>query len=611
MAEIAWRRRLMVFLNIVTYAGLLFAAGQIMSAGGWTVVDILMFACMAVSLPWAVLGFWNAVVGLWLRLAVRDPLKVVAPYAAAGEEATPLQGSTAILMTLRNEDPTRALSRLKTIKRSLDETSEGAHFDYFVLSDTTDAKVAAKEEQLIEAWRAVAGLESRIVYRRRQENTGFKAGNVRDFCSRWGQHYELMLMLDADSLMSGETIVSMARMMQAHPRIGILQSLVVGTPSESAFARVFQFGMRHGMRTYTMGQAWWAADCGPFWGHNALVRVKPFYDSCALPEVSGQGPFAGHVLSHDQVEATLMRRAGFEVQVLPVEAGSWEDNPPTLVDYIKREQRWCQGNLQYMHLMPLLKGLQPMSRFQLVWAILMFVSLPAGVLFTVLLPFAAYEAQSMEAYPVTLTIAFYLTYLTMSLMPKLAGFVDVALTPGETKRYGGGVRFALGALIELAVSFLQGAVTTTRTTLFMAALMLTGRSVKWGGQDRDVHGVRWQTAVSQFWPQTVLGFALIVALAVISPIVLLWSLPLIVGYALAIPYAVLSASPSLGKVMTSSGLCGVPEDFKVASEIAALRPQPTELEVVRDQVSAETQTGAQGELQPASATASDASTIAA
>ncbi len=169
-------------------------------------------------------------------------------------------------------------------------------------------------------------------------------------------------------------------MMQAHPQIGILQSLVVGMPSSSAFARIFQFGMRHGMRTYTMGQAWWIGDCGPFWGHNALVRIQPFREHCELPDAAGQAaarrPCA---VSHDQVEATLMRRAGYEVRVLPDENGSWEENPPTMLDFAKRDVRWCQGNMQYVKLLGL-PGLKPMSRFQLVWAILMFLGIPAWTL---------------------------------------------------------------------------------------------------------------------------------------------------------------------------------------------------------------------------------------
>ena len=281
----------------------------------------------------------------------------------------------------------------------MDATGEGGAFSYFVLSDTSDPAVGAAEEAAVEAWKAADPDRERILYRRRTDNTGYKAGNVRDFCARWGKDYTLMLPLDADSLMSGDQIVRLVRMMQAHPKIGILQSLVVGMPSASAFARIFQFGMRHGMRSYTMGQAWWVGDCGPFWGHNALVRIKPFHEQCDLPMLPGKPPLGGHVLSHDQVEATLMRRAGYEVRVLPVERGSWEENPPTMLEFARRDVRWCQGNMQYLKLLDL-PGLYPMSRFQLVWAILMFIGIPAWTLMIALLPVAAWEGRSVADFPV-------------------------------------------------------------------------------------------------------------------------------------------------------------------------------------------------------------------
>lgn len=573
-AEITRRRFVMTVLNVITFAAFMWLAAGVFSIGGWSVLDGVLMLCLAATLPWAVVGFWNSLVGFALLHFTKNPMQIVAPYAGAAQDTSPLEMRTAILMTLRNEDPTRALARLKTVKKSLDQTRDAAAFDYFILSDTTDELVAKKEEQLVEAWRSISGLQSRIVYRRRVENTGYKAGNVRDFCSRWGGQYEFMLPLDADSLMSGVTIVKLVRMMQAHPKIGLLQSLVVGTPSESAFARIFQFGMRHGMRTYTMGQAWWAADCGPFWGHNALVRIKPFYESCELPEVAGKGAFAGHVLSHDQVEATLMRRAGWEVHVWPVEAGSWEDNPPTVLEYAKREQRWCQGNLQYLRLLKQLNGLKPMSRFQLVWAILMFASLPTGLIATGLLPFAVMEAQGIADFPIGLATALYVAYIVMFMMPKLAGFFDVALSGRELRRYGGGLRFAAGVLIETLVSFLQSATTTVQTAVFMVVLALTGRSITWGGQQRDAHELSWKTATRQFWPQTVFGAYLLVSLAWLSPVVLAWTAPFVVSYLLVVPYAVLSASPRLGRWMKQVGLCGVPEDFRPKRELVSVGIMP-------------------------------------
>jgi len=568
-SELSRRRWLLATLNILTWLAMLALAAQILSAGGWTVVDMIMFVCFVFGTPWAVVGFWNSLIGLWLLHFHKDPMGAVAPYAAAGDVPTPIAIKTAVFMTLRNEDPARAIRRLRIVKDSIGATGEGGAFSYFVLSDTNKADVAAAEEAAIAAWKASDPDADRIIYRRRTDNQGFKAGNVRDFCDRWGKDFELMLPLDADSLMSGAAIVRMVRMMQAHPRIGILQSLVVGMPSSSAFARIFQFGMRHGMRSYTMGQAWWVGDCGPFWGHNAVVRMKPFIEGCELPMLPGKPPLGGHVLSHDQVEATLMRRAGYEVRVLPAEMDSWEENPPTMLDFAQRDVRWCQGNMQYTKLIDL-PGLHAMSRFQLVWAIMMFIGIPAWTLMIALLPLAAWEGQSVVDYPVGLAIFLYILFFTMYLMPKIAGLIDAVLTKGGVARYGGPLRFGVATVMELVFSFLQGAVSTIRTSIFMVGLAF-GKSVVWGGQSRDAYGISWATAVRTLWPQTLFGVIVCGALWLIEPAVLWWSLPLTAGYLVAIPFAVLTASPAFGRWFQKTGLAGIPEDFDPPAEIRAVQ----------------------------------------
>jgi membrane glycosyltransferase len=570
--ELSRRRVIMAALNIATWLAMLWLAAKVLSAGGWTVVDMIMFVCFAFGTPWTVVGFWNSLAGLWLLHFHKDPMGAVAPYASAGDLATPITIKTAIFMTLRNEDPARAIRRLRIVKESVDATGEGAAFSYFVLSDTNRPEVAAAEEAAIAAWKAADPDAARITYRRRTDNKGYKAGNVRDFCERWGSDYELMLPLDADSVMSGPAIVRLVRMMQAHPKIGILQSLVVGMPSSSAFARIFQFGMRHGMRSYTMGQAWWVGDCGPFWGHNAVVRIKPFVEDCDLPLLPGQPPLGGHVLSHDQVEATLMRRAGYEVRVLPTENGSWEENPPTMLDFAQRDVRWCQGNMQYIKLLDL-PGLYAMSRFQLVWAVLMFIGIPAWTLMIALLPLAAWEGKAIASYPTGLAIFLYVLFFVMYLMPKIAGLIDAVLTKGGVARYGGPVRFAASTVLELVFSFLQGAISTIRTTIFMIGLAF-GKSVVWGGQSRDAYGISWATAVRNLWPQTLFGVIVCGLLWLIEPAVFWWSLPLTAGYLVAIPFAVLTASPALGRWFQRIGLAGIPEDFDPPSEIKAVQAVP-------------------------------------
>jgi membrane glycosyltransferase len=571
-----FRRRLIVAgLNIVTYLALLVWLAQILGTSGWSAIDVAIFVCFAVAAPWSVLGVWNSLIGLWLLHGAGDARAKVAPFAAAGDSDAPILGRTAVLLTVRNEDPARAFARIAAVKASLDATGHGAAFSYFVLSDTNDLEVAHAEEAAFAAWRARAGVDAtRVFYRRRLTNEGYKAGNVRDFCERWGADYEFMLPLDADSLMSGRTILRMVRIAQAWPRLGILQSLVVGAPSRSAFARVFQFGMRHGMRPYTMGSAWWAGDCGPFWGHNALVRIAPFVEHCHLPVLPGGPPLGGQIMSHDQVEAVLMRRGGYEVRVLPEEVESWEENPPTILEFTRRDLRWCQGNMQYFRLLGL-PGIEPMSRFQLVWAISMFIGVPAWTAIIALSALKPLDGENTALFPAASALGLYGAFMLMYLAPKLAGFADIALTRGGLARYGGGGRFAAGAASEIFFSLLLAPVVTLRTSLFMFGLAF-GRAVVWNGQARDAHALSWATAAAGMWPQTLFGFALLACALALAPGLILWSLPLTLGYFLAIPFAVVTAAPELGAALQRAGLCAIPEEIETPPIFAVLAPGAVE-----------------------------------
>jgi membrane glycosyltransferase len=571
-AEVLFLRRVIVAgLNLALYLALAGWAWSILAKGGWTLVDLLLFVCFLFGTPWAVLGFWNSVIGLWLLHGRGDAMAQTAPFAALADPAAPIALRTAIFMTLRNEDPARALHRMKLIKAELDASGEGGKFAYFLLSDTNRDDVAAEEEAGVAAWKAEAGEGAAITYRRRTDNTGFKAGNVRDFLERWGHDFDLMLPLDADSLMDARTILHHVRIMQANPRLGILQSLVVGMPSKSAFARIFQFGMRQGMRSYTMGQAWWVGDCGPFWGHNALARIAPFRDECHLPVLPGGPPFGGHILSHDQVEATFMRRAGYEVRVMPEEGGSWEENPPTILEFMKRNTRWCQGNLQYFKLLGT-RGLYPVSRFQLVWAILMFLGIPA---WTFMLPLAAlkpFDGEPLALFPAASALTLYILFTIMNLMPKIAGLVDIMLTKGGTARYGGSAKFLFAGLSEIVFAWILGAADTFRTTIFIIGLLF-GKSVTWGGQARDAHGVPWDVAVSNLWPQTLFGFLVVGLMAATSLEFAAWSLPLTLGFLIAIPFAVWSAEPGLGARLYRQGLYAIPEEIETPEIVARAQAQ--------------------------------------
>jgi len=448
------------------------------------------------------------------------------------------------------------------MEAELSATADAAQFSYHLLSDTSVAAVAAEEERQVALWRAMRpDAAERVHYRRRLDNAGFKAGNVREFCARCVDDYDAMIVLDADSFMRAPAVLQLVRIAEAFPKIGILQSLVVGAPSRSAFARLFQFGMRAGMRSYTMGASWWTADCGPFWGHNALVRIRPFLDHCDLPTLGGRP-----ILSHDQLEAALMRAAGYEVRVLPVESGSFEENPPDLVEFSNRDLRWCQGNMQYWRLVGL-PGILPASRFQVGWAISMFVGLPASQIMLLLAALKPFDGEPAASFPVASAIAFYLVYLAIGLSPKLAGYADVLLGR-ETARYGGGVAFLAGASAEIAASYLLSAATAFRTSLFLIGLPF-GHDLSWGSQQRDAHELSWTAAAAPFWAGTLFGLMLLAALALGAPGAIPYFLPFALGLVLAIPFARFTAAPDLGAAMVRARLCATPDEIAGAWPLAS------------------------------------------
>src|SRR5262252_2570879 len=566
---IAWRRTSFFVLVVATSVAMLALATLALSPGGIDTLDVLLLLMVAATLPWQVTGLWNSTIGILITRFARDPVATLFPGAAIrGDEA--ITAKTAILVCIRNEVPERVIRNLKTLLSGLATERVADQFRAYVLSDTTDPAMAAAEDSVFGAVASEARDGSAIIYRRRRVNTEFKAGNIRDFCERWGAAHDFALVLDADSLMSAEAVLRLVRVMQANPRLGILQSLVVGLPSTSAFARLFQFGMRLGMRSYTIGSAWWQADCGPYWGHNALVRLSAFIAHCELPALPADGMLGGQILSHDQIEAVLMRRAGYEVRVLPLEHQSWEENPATLLEFIRRDLRWCQGNMQYWHLLGL-PGLKPVSRYQLVFAILMFVGSPAWIALLVVGTLAAALAPSPGDFiRADAGTALFAVTMIMWLSPKLATFLDVLARPKERWSFGGTARFLASAVAETIFSLMLAPIMWFGHTLFLARLPFS-RSVGWASQVRDDHAVPLGLACRALWPHTLVGLGATALLAATHPAAIPYALPLAGGLALSIPLAVITAWRPVGAALLRAGVGRLPEEtVPVALDALAL-----------------------------------------
>jgi membrane glycosyltransferase len=551
----AARRALVMLIVLLAATGLGFLLWQVLAPGDWTFPKLVMLVAFLGTTPWTGLCLANALIGFFILMVCRDPVRTVFPIGASDLGSCPLP-RTAIALTVRNEDMGRVLIPLRRLLNELDHAAADDAFALFVLSDTSDPAAAADEEQAVAAFCAGDRDPARIRYRRRAANTGFKAGNVMDFLDHHADGFELMLTLDADSEMSAAAVLRLVRAMQADPTLGIVQHLTVGLPAQSAFPRLFQFGMRGGMRTWAIGQAWWQGDEGPYWGHNAVVRIAPFRAHCRLPLL----PDGRHILSHDQVEAAVLRGAGWGVRVLPIEDGSWEANPPALPEFLRRDQRWLAGNLQYRHLLRL-PNLRPMGRWQLIQAILLFAGTPLYLLFLLA---AATAAATDDVSPFAMAPALALTaaWLAALYSPKLLGYAEVALSPDQWARYGGLARFAGGVAAEFSFTLLLDAISMTAKSGAMLRLAFGARP-GWSAQNRAARGVGWGEAARLLWPQTLFGMLVFAGFASAGWVATLWAVPLVGGLLTAIPLCVLSADPRFGQWMRQRQIAAVPEEIEL------------------------------------------------
>ncbi len=552
-----------------------------LSKGGFSIPEYILLACFLTTLPWTAIGFWNAVIGFVLMRLSSDPAGHVFPASREITGSEKINTSTAIAMCIRNEDVSQVYRNLNAMMARLVASGVGKQFHVYVLSDSFEDDIIRDEEVEFARLKRIWQGQIDVTYRRRDENPGFKAGNIQDFCERWGHCHDFMLTLDADSVMAASTVLRMVRLMQKNGNLGIVQSLVVGLPSDSAFTRVFQFGMRMGMKSYTLGSAWWQADCGPYWGHNALIRMKPFMEHCHLPKLSGTGPLSGWILSHDQVEAVFMRRAGFECRVLAEELGSYEENPPHILEFIRRDLRWCHGNMQYFKLLRE-PGLKFTSRLQLVLAIMMFIGSPAWMLFVLVATGAliAPEYVPIEMQVIGPGYALFGTIMTMIFAPKIASVLDVLLRKDLRRSFGGGIAVIFSAILEIAFSMMLAPIMAIANTIFLFKLFVLGKPKAWNAQARQAEALPFVTTFQHLWPQMVFGMMGIGAIA--SGVKLDWvgiamCLPVFVGPLLVIPFAISSSHPEIGKIAARLGLWQLPEEQNAPVIVRALNLPVLEL----------------------------------
>ena len=544
------------------------------------------------------------------------------------EMASFITAKTAVLMPIYIEEPAQVMARLLAIGEDLQQAGAGGRFDIFVLSDTTNPKIWVKEEKIwLEAKRILesgsfgaesgelresvagsvehgvraSGAESRsdteaagrsggtaggaglhIYSRRRAQNTARKSGNIEDFCNRWGAEYDFMLVLDADSLMTAETIVKMARLMEANPHAGIIQASPQMVNSTSMFARMQQFAGKVAGPVVGAGLAYWQAGNSNYWGHNAIIRTRAFIDCCGLPKLKGKGPFGGFILSHDFVEAALIARGGWSAWLLPELKGSYEECPPSMIDFAARDRRWCQGNLQHIKVL-ISRGLHPVSRVHFLTGIMSYLASPlwllfllAGlsmVLFREFIP-PQYFGQTYSLFPNWPvfdkygTIGLFVLSMAMLLVPKFLGLVAYlkgnAGKNGRTDGVCGYVRSAWNAGkslgLEIVVSTLMAPVKMLFQSKFVFDI-LRGKTVGWNAQNRGDEGTSWQTAWQIHKWHTVLGAVTALVVWKYAHVLFWWLLPITLGLVLAVPLSVISSRVSAGRWLRERGWFVIPEEI--------------------------------------------------
>ncbi|GAC1558097.1 MAG: glucans biosynthesis glucosyltransferase MdoH [Beijerinckiaceae bacterium] len=560
-----WLFRLMVFgggFALTVYGA--YEMYKVVEVGGVTTLKWALLLLFVGNFSWISIAFTAAVVGfVWLLFNRRR--QVILPAE--------LTTRTAVVMPIYNEAPSRVFAAVQAMFEDVQRSGLGAHFDWFFLSDTTDPDTWIAEERAFIALRARLGDGSRIFYRHRPKNTSRKSGNIADFVTRWGGAYEHMVVLDADSLMTGRSIILLAAAMEADAGAGIIQTLPLIINRNTLFARVQQFAARIYGPVIGAGLACWMGRDGNYWGHNAIIRTRAFADQCGLPTLTGKPPFGGHILSHDFVEAALIHRAGWAVYMLPLLGGSYEESPPSLIDVSSRDRRWCQGNLQHIRIVPA-KGLHWASRQHFMTGIFGYLASPLWMAQLIVGIIIVFQASYIRPEYFTADFALFpawprfdakrsldLFTLTMSILlaPKLFGFL-IALVDGEVRRgCGGAIRLTLSTIFEVVLSALLAPIMMLVQTGHVFHILF-GFDTGWDPQRRDDGSIPLKAIARRHRSHVALGVLSLIAGLLISPSLVAWMSPTIAGLILAIFLSWASGQRSIGLGLRRAGILVTPEE---------------------------------------------------
>lgn len=576
--------RLRQFLLALLVALPAFAGSSYLAAvlphQGSTGLEVAILAVSFALFGWILAGFWTAVAGFFtLLFGDRHALD----GAAAARTPVPPDARTAVVMPVCDEDVDRVFAGLHATYRSLADTGQQDAFEFFVLSDSRDPDTWVDEES---AWATLCrdlDAYGRIHYRRRRTHAKRKNGNIADFCRRWGGQYRYMVVLDADSIMTGDALVRLVQLMERYPHAGLIQTQPFAVERNTPIARIQQFALRAYGPLFAAGLHYWHLDNAHYWGHNAIIRIEPFMRHCSLPRLPGYGPLAGDILSHDFVEAALMRRAGWGVFLAYDLPGSYEEMPPTLLDELKRDRRWCQGNIQHLRLL-FSDRLNPAHRAlfangvmaytsALLWLVFLALSSTEAAL-EVLRPHNYFpEAGGLfPEWPVwrpTWAISLFAATMAVLFLPKILGLLRI-LMRGESAAFGGWPALLVSTLLEIVFTSLIAPIRMLSHSRFVLITLLGGR-VQWRSQSRSDTGVPWSRALRYHGPGMLLAAVWGGTMFTISPGFSAWLAPVLIPLLLAPAITVYSSRPELGERLRRSRLFLIPEEARPPRVLRRLR----------------------------------------
>jgi len=548
---------------------------------GWSASRTVLLILFAVLFFLSAVGCIHGIVGFIIRArGTRRRITGLKPYKDQSIDGV----STAIIFPVYNEDSTRVCEGLRATYESLARTGRLENFDFFILSDSTNPDRWVEEEQRwCELVRELDAL-GKIYYRRRLFNEARKSGNVRDFLNTWGRRYRYFVCCDADSVMRGETLVDLVKLMEVHPSAGLIQTVPALVNAESLFGRIQQFANRLYAPVFISGLNYWAQNLGNYWGHNAIIRTEPFMQFCDLPHLPGRKPFGGQILSHDFVEAALMLRENWEVWMAYDLDGSYEEAPQSLIDNAQRERRWCQGNLQHS-LVLFARGLRGASRVHLLLGIFGYVASPLWLAFLVgfdwiywyqrYTDLTDFTVQSSISYLADWTgtaqaLLVFAICMVVIMLPKFLALLDLATDVPRRREFGGLLRSTAGVIGETIFSTLHAPMLMLWHTRFVVS-NLAGISVGWTSQRREADGTDFVYALQRHWGHMVIALVWGGLVWQWEPALFWWFLPVLAGLVLSAPISVLTSRRKLGARAKSLGLFLTPEETRPPLELVSLR----------------------------------------